>query len=284
MNGNAGLVALGRWQGRYSHLGESVGDIIRNALFSPGEFLGALDLPNILFYLLLLSLPLAFYWRRSSLPLLAAILPLLAVNILSSAPQRDLVHQYNLPIAILLVVASMDGLAADLRQQGRLWLTQQLWFCCFWASLCFVVLVNRGHILGYHLVSRFDDVQPVQTMIRFFPAGDRAKYDHVPSLNELSQAQDLIQRIPADAAVLTHNNLAPHVSHRPVVKLLGADAHPLSDFAEFNVAFLDRKNPWYGLSHSATAPQHTAATIQRLKNLDWTCDEKGRFALCRRPQ
>ncbi|MCY4174654.1 MAG: DUF2079 domain-containing protein [Cyanobacteria bacterium MAG CAR3_bin_5] len=284
LNNGGGVAAVIR----YNHLCEGgcegVGHIIRSVLLDPIHLFGALDWASILFYLFLVSLPLAFYWRRSSLPLLAATLPLLAVNILSSlSSQQDLIHQYNLPIAILLVVASMDGLAADLRQ-GRLWLTQRLWFCCFWASLCFVVLVNRGHILGYHLVSRFDDVQPVETMIRFLPTGDRAKHDHVPSLNELSQAQDLIHRIPADAAVLTHNNLAPHVSHRPVVKLLSADAHPLSDFAEFDVAFLDRKNPWYGLSHSATAPQHTAATIERLKNLGWTCDEKGRFALCQRPE
>ena len=265
LNGNAGLVALGRWQGRYSHLGETVSDILRNALFRPGEFLSALDLANILFYLFLLSLPLAFYWRRSSLPLLAATLPLLAVNSLSSASaQQDLLHQYSLPIAALLVVASMDGLAADLCQ-GRLWLTRRLWLCCFWATLCFVVLVKRGYTLGYHLVSTFDEVQPVYNMTRLLPADDRAKHDHVPSLNELSQAQSLIRHIPADAAVLTHNNLAPHISHRPVVKQLGLDATPRSDFAEFNVAFLDRKNPWYGSSHSEAAPQHTAATIEQLK-------------------
>nr|WP_236619803.1 DUF2079 domain-containing protein [Candidatus Synechococcus spongiarum] len=283
MNGDAGLIAFGRHQGRYSHLGETVGDVLRNALFSPGEFLGALDWASIIFYLFLLSLPLAFYWRRSSLPLLAATLPLLAINVLSSAPQRDLIHQYNLPIAVLLVVASMDGLATDLRQ-GRFWLTQRLLLCCFWASLCFVVLVNRGHTLGYHLISRFDEVQPIQNIIRLIPADDRTKHDHVPSLNQLSQAKDLIQRIPVDADVLTHNNLAPHVSHRSVVKLLGVDTTSRSDFAEFNAAFLDRKNPWYGVSHSATAPQHTAATIERLKIWGWTCDEKSRFVLCQRRQ
>ena len=85
---------------------------------------------------------------RSSLPLLAATLPLLAANILSSAStQRDLIHQYSLPLAVLLVVASMDGLAVDLRK-GRLWLTGRLPLCYFWAALCFVILVNRGHVLG----------------------------------------------------------------------------------------------------------------------------------------
>ena len=43
VNGDAGLATFGRHQVRYAHLGESVGDILRNALFSPAEFLGALD-------------------------------------------------------------------------------------------------------------------------------------------------------------------------------------------------------------------------------------------------
>ena len=282
LNNGSGVSAVSR----YNHLCESgcegIGHIIFSVLLNPIHLLGALDWANILFYLFLLSLPLAFYWRRASLPLLAATLPLLAVNILSSSStQRDLIHQYNLPIAVLLVVASMDGLTADLRQ-GRLWLTQRLWFCCFWAALCFIVLINRGHTLGYHLVSRFDGVQPVQNMIRLIPADDRAKADHVPSLSELSQAQTLIQRIPADATVLTQNHLAPHLSHRPVVKLLSDLTS--TDFDQFDVTLLDRKSPWYDSTHTATATQHTAATIEQLKSGGQTCDKKSQFVLCQRPR
>ena len=254
LNNGVGPGALGRYQ----HLGDDVGHILQNALFSPVEFLGALDWPSILFYLFLLILPLAFYWRRSSLPLLAATLPLLAANILSSAStQRDLIHQYSLPLAVLLVVASMDGLAVDLRQ-GRLWLTGRLPLCYFWAALCFVILVNRGHVLGYHLISGFHEVQPVQNMIR---------------------------RLPAHSSVLTQNHLAPHVSHRPVVKILSSD-YPLNspDFAEFDGVLLDRRSPWLGASYSTTAPQRTAATIEQLENLGWTCEQESQFVLCQRRQ
>ena len=280
LNDGVGPAALGRYQ----YLGDGVGDILRNALFSPGEFLGALDWANIIFYLFLLSLPLAFYWRRSSFPLLAATLPLLAANVLSSSSaQRDLLHQYSLPLAVLLVVASMDGLTADLRQD-RLWLARQLWFCYFWAALCFTILANRGHLLGYHLVSGFDEVQPVQSMIRLIPANDRAKHENVqPSLRELHQAHTLIRRIPADSSVLTQNHMAPHVSHRPVVKLLSSDP-PLSSagFAEFDVALLDRRSPWLGSSHSATAAPTIAATIEQLQDMGWTCEENHPFVLCKR--
>lgn len=118
LNNGFGPAALGRYQ----HLGDSVGSIIHNALFNPLNFLGSLDWVNILFYLFLLSLPLAFYWRRSSLPLFVATLPLLVTNALSSwGSQQDVAHHYNLPLAVLLVVGSMDGLVSDLRQGDTGW-------------------------------------------------------------------------------------------------------------------------------------------------------------------
>ena len=250
LNNGAGPAALGR----YKYLGESVGDILQNAVFSPGVFLGALDWANIVFYLFLLSVPLAFYWRRSSLPMLAATLPLLATNILSSwKSQQDVIHQYSLPLAVLLVVASMDGLAADLHH-GRRWLTRRLWFCFFWAALCWALL-NRS--------------APY-----FLPR------DHYPSMDRLGAGHALIRRIPADAGVLTQNHLVPHVSQRPVVQLLSS-GRPIN-ITELDAVLLDRKTPSDGTTHRATAPQHTAATIEQLKALGWTCDEESQFVLCQK--
>lgn len=210
-----------------------------------------MDLANILFYLLLLSLPLAFYWRRSSLPLLAATLPLLVVNILSSSPQQDLVHQYNLPIAILLVVASMDGLAADLRH-GRLWLTRRLWFCYFWATLSWALLAKPGYFFDRYL-SRLNQVRP---------------------------AHDIIRRIPPDAAVLTNSHLAPHLSHRPVVKELFTKSLSKEELSQLDIALLNRHDPGW-----ASNIQHTKATIEQLQAMQWDCeeDDQSGFVLCRRP-
>ena len=209
-------------------------------------------MPNILFYLFLLSLPLAFYWRRSSLPLLAATLPLLAVNILSSSPaQQDLIHQYNLPIAVLLVVASMDGLAADLRQ-GCLWLTRRVWFCYFWATLSWALLAKPGYFFDRYL-SRVDQVRP---------------------------AHNLIRRIPAEAAVLTNSHLAPHLSQRLMVKELFTKILRQEELSQLDTALLNRHDPGW-----ASNIQHTAATIEQLKAMSWDCEEHGQsgFVLCRKP-
>ena len=241
---------------RYHHLCEGgcegVGHIIRSALLDPMHLLGALDWANILFYLFLLSLPLAFYWRRSSLPLLAATLPLLAVNILSSSSaQRGLVHQYSLPLAVLLVVASMDGLTADLRQ-GRLWLTRRLWFCYFWAALSWALLAKPGYFFDRYL-SRVDQVRP---------------------------AHGLIRRIPPHAAVLTNSHLFPHLSHRPMVKQLFTEPLSKGELNQLDIALLNRNDPGW-----ASNVQHTEATIEQLQAMQWDCEEDGQsgFVLCRKP-
>ena len=97
LNDGSGVAAVSR----YSHLCEGgcegVGHIIRSALLDPVHVIGALEHVNILFYVLLLSLPLAFYWRRSSLPLLAATLPLLTANILSSVSAQRGILSISIP-------------------------------------------------------------------------------------------------------------------------------------------------------------------------------------------
>jgi len=262
LNNHPGLMSsFGRFQSRYSHLGDGIGDILQTALFSPIKLLGVLDWPSIVFYLFLLSLPLAFYWRRSSLPMLATTLPLIAVNSLSSYElQRDLLHESSLHLLVPLIVASMDGFATDLRC-GRPLLANRLWFCAFWAALCFILLPRRAHNLDIDVITKFNEVQP---------------------------AYNLIMQIPNNVSVLTQNHLAPQLSQRPLIRVLTEDMDSMSDFTQFDVVLLDRKSLWgggYGLTHTATATQHTAATIEQLQAMSWDCEEHGQsgFVLCRRP-
>lgn len=253
LNHGAGPAALSRYFHLCKGTCEGVGDILRSTLLDPMVLLSALDWVNILFYLFLLSLPLAFYWRRSSLPFLAATLPLLAANILSSvSAQQDLTHQYNLPIAVLLVVASLDGLTADLRQ-GRLWLTRRLWFCYFWATLSWALLAKPGYFFGHYL-SRVDQVRP---------------------------AQELIRRIPPDAAVLTNSHLFPHLSHRSMVKQLFTEPLSKEELSHLDIVLLNRHDPSF-----ASNVQHTQATIEQLQSMQWDCEENDQsgFVLCQVPR
>ena len=110
----------------------------------------------------------------------------------SSSAQRDLVHQYSLPLAVLLVVASMEGLTADLRQ-GRLWLTRRLLLYCFRATLSWALLAKPGYFFDRYR-SRVDQVRP-------------------------RPAHDLTRRIPSDAAVLTKSLRKEELSHLDIALL-----------------------------------------------------------------
>ena len=244
LNNGFGPAALGRYQ----HLGDSVGSIIHNALFNPLNFLGSLDWVNILFYLFLLSLPLAFYWRRSSLPLLVATLPLLVTNALSSwGSQQDVAHHYNLPLAVLLVVGSMDGLVSDLRQ-GRHWLARRMWLCYLWAALSWALMTKPGYFFGRYL----------------------SRMDHIKS------SWEVISKIPDNSAVLTHDHLIPHLSHRPLIQRLSRDGLPTAEqLARLDVILMNPDSPGW------LSQQHIRATINHVQARGWSCQkESGQFILC----
>ena len=285
LNDGSGVAAVGR----YSHLCEGgcegVGSIIRSVLLDPVHVIGALDWPGIVGYLLALALPLAITWRLRSLPMLAATLLLLATNMLSAwTTQRDVIHQYALPLAVPLVVASIDGLAGDVLQR-RFWLLRHSWAGYLWAALCWAWLtqVHSQAFLGRYL-DRTEQIQP---------------------------AQDAIAKISRDAGVLTYSYLIPHLSHRPVVRglfagrvsgagdsglaegsivpgilnstatgggLLSAERIAQEKFDTVLLAKMGLRAD--GLSHAEIA----AVTVPWLQELGWVCEEVNpAFEICRQP-
>ena len=293
LSGGGGVAAVNR----YNHLCEGgcegVGPIIRSALVDPVHLLGALDQPGIVRYLLVLALPLAITWRLRSLPMLAATLPLLAANMLSSwSSQRDVLHQYSLPLAVVLVVASIDGLAGN-RLQRQFW-------CLLWAALCWGGL-TQSHSQAFfgRYLARADQIQPLQ---------------------------EAIAKIPGDAGVLTYNHLIPQISHRQVVHGLFAgrvsrdsgvpERIPCAGIfnstatggvpltaeqmaqKELDTVLLLRSNGRAGLRPGALNPEETtglrpdvlspgeitAVTIPRLQDFGWVCEEANHtFVICRKP-
>ncbi|MYF36888.1 MAG: DUF2079 domain-containing protein, partial [Synechococcus sp. SB0678_bin_12] len=270
---------------------EGVGHMIRSALLDPVHLLGALDWPGIVRYFLALVLPLAITWRLRSLPMLAATLLLLAANVLSSwSSQRDVLHQYSLPLAVPLVVASIDGLAGD-RLQRRFWYLRNLWAGYLWAALCWAGLTQ------FHSQAFFD---------RYLARAD-----------QIQAVQEAIAKIPGDAGVLTYNHLIPHVSRRQVVRGLfagqvSADSAALPEGSlvpvilnstatggvpltaeqiaqkELDTAllFLPRQNGRVvGLRPDVlNSAKIAAVTIPWLQDFVWVCEEANHaFVICRQP-
>jgi hypothetical protein len=175
---------------RFTAFGDSPATIFWTLLLNPARVLEVVHLPDIGTYLLLLALPLAWSWRRRSLPALVACLPLLAANALSeSAAQRDLQFHYQLPLAVLMVVATIEGLAADptLHQWVRRW----IWLPLLWLLVLWVGLVDPGDLLDNF--------------------GERRLLS--------GPAQEVVRDITPEDRVIAPTYLSPHLSHRPVIRM-----------------------------------------------------------------
>ena len=106
---------------RYGYLGDSVLDIAKNLIIKPDLVLGKIFSLDSLAYLLLLTIPL--WWGLSPLHLMPLVpaTPILLINLLSeSSAQRNLVHQYSLPIIPWLffsVIMAMNSKHVWLKSQ-----------------------------------------------------------------------------------------------------------------------------------------------------------------------
>ena len=130
---------------RYSYLGDSIGAIALGLLQHPQRILGNVDWAGAVVDLLLQALALLPFWRLASLPVLLAGLPLIAVNILSeSGAQRSLVHHYSLLLAVIGVVAALDGLASEGERRVP-------WRRIAWVAACWAALAKPWFFTGPYL-------------------------------------------------------------------------------------------------------------------------------------
>ena len=235
---------------RFAPLGNSIGEILLNLLRNPLGIAALLDLREVGFFLVLLLLPLAWLWSWQSSPILLAGLPLLAVNLLSNVEaQRDLLHHYNLPLAVLLVIAAIDGIASrpGLR---RLLQTKRL-MALAWLGLCWALLAKPGYFGSLYL-SR---------------------------LAVLVEHHQVLQSIPAGAAIAAPSHLAPHLSHRPTVELLRSPPGE-AELRRWDHALLNPGDPGWGSS-----PAVMEQARQRFSAAGWRCQSVAAdgLTLCRKP-
>ena len=141
-------------QGRFGQLGSTYPEIIWNTLTNPLLLLQPVLRIEGIIYLASLFLPffLLFSWPRS-LPAVAASIPLLAVNLLSSADvMRSPIYQYQLPICILLFIACLDSVNSSGGILSRRDATRSAFVCLLlvW-SLSFGLLVQHRSFLTRYL-------------------------------------------------------------------------------------------------------------------------------------
>ena len=208
--------------GRYQYLGNSVLEIAINLIVKPNLVLDRLFSLETLEYLALLLLPVIWWLSPRHLSSLISAVPMLAMNILSDIPaQRDLIHQYSVPILPFLLVAVISSLAYSNQQKGK-------------------TIFDRLPLPNYPLPR----VIVIWSLIAFLAL---AKYGYfwtiyLNGLDTLPATKEAISLVETKGSVLTTAQIAPHLAHRPVVKLTQAHAPP-ANLAEFDYVLLNLRYP-----------------------------------------
>lgn len=170
---------------RYKYLGHSVLEIAQNMLLKPGLVLGKLLTWHTANYLLLVVSPVLWGLSPRHLAPLIVAVPTLVLNILSRVvTQQDLHHQYSLPVLPFLLVAVIATLSS-----GRGWLRSRRWII-LWSLVAFLLL-QKSNFLARQYVRALDSWRP---------------------------SQEAIAQIQTQGGVLADIYLAPHVTHRAMVR------------------------------------------------------------------
>ena len=172
----------------YAELGNSIPEIALNLVLKPDVVLRrVLTFPN-LGYLVILFAPLAWgLTPRHFAPMVAAI-PQLAMNLLSEKEvQKNLVHQYSLPIVPFMLLVVIASLAA-----GDAWI-QRPKTIVLWSLVAFMAL-GQWHLFGTRYLSKLSTWQATHRVIA---------------------------QVTTQGSVLAPAALVPHLSHRSRINVIG---------------------------------------------------------------
>jgi len=194
---------------RYAFLGDSVGEIILNLFLKPGIVFKQLFTSANFGYLLLFFAPLIWGLSPRHLAPLIAALPTFAMNLLAESDvQKDLLHQYSLPALPFLLLSVIAAIAA-----GKGWFRRRRWIV-LWAIAAFLVLAKFSYFSSKYL-------------------------QHLDTWQATREAVSLVQ---PQGGVLTTAHLAPHLTHRPLVRLT-LDRNREIDLDPFDSILLDLRHP-----------------------------------------
>ena len=219
----------GTWH--YESLGTSLSEIALKILTNPQILLSRALMSDRLFYYLLLVSPIliGLHWRK--ILTVVPALPMLGLNILADySRQRDLIHQYALPIIPFLFVWLIASLVYLTRHRLRRWLSPR--WLIVWSAIAWLALAKYGYF-----------------WTRYAPL-----YSNVGAVH---QAVELVDH---EARVLTSGYVAPHLSQRSMITLLGDDDN-VERIAKHDIdtVLIAKQHLGFGIT-----PQAAAKTLKSL--------------------
>jgi uncharacterized membrane protein len=130
-------------------------------------------------------------------------IPALAMNLLTTyQAQKDLIHQYSLPILPFIILSVISAWAAD-----RLWLKKEK-LILIWSIIAFAALAKYGYFWSIYL----------------------------RNLNTLAETKTAITLVSPASKVLTNSEISPHLTHREIIRM--GDS-PNIDFTAYDQILLN---------------------------------------------
>ncbi|MCL2925360.1 MAG: DUF2079 domain-containing protein [Trichodesmium sp. MAG_R04] len=231
--------------GRYSYLGDSVGEIIINIFLQPRAVLGKILSWETIKYIFLLFLPVIWgifpllQTNQAILPNLIPLIPTIPtimLNVLSEVQfQRSLNYQYSLPIISFLFLTLISCLAAASKTENKSINIESTW-------------IIKLEIPKFNLRLPIPNFQYPRIIILwstliFLLFGNVASlFSSTRSFDTLPATNNAITYVKTKGGVLTDNRLAPHFTHRSIVKLLNQTEPDNLD--EFDYVVLNLRHPW----------------------------------------
>lgn len=126
-----------------------------------------------------------------------------------------------------LLLAAIATLAV-----GKGWLQKPKWII-IWSVIAFLALAKFGYFSSLYL----------------------------NSLDTWQASREAIARIETNGGVLTTSRLAPHLTHRPLIKL-AIDGSESLDLNQFEYILLDRRHPGW-----ASSPELISSFVSRLQQI-----------------
>jgi uncharacterized membrane protein len=211
---------------RYSYLGHTFPEIFKNLLFHPELTLGKVFSVDNLFYLVLLLAPVIWAFSLPGIMPLIGAIPTLALNLLTDDPiQKNLIHQYSLPIIPFLILVVIKSLAA-----GKGWL-QNKRAIILWSLVVFLGLAKFGYFWSRYL----------------------------ESLDTWQATREAIAQVQTKGSVYTTAAISAHLAHRQLIKFTAANS-PQTDLTVFDYILLDVRHPGW-----SSNPQFAASLLNQLK-------------------
>lgn len=231
--------------GRYSYLGNSVLGIIINILLQPGLVLARIFSLDTIKYIFLLALPLIWgifpliTTNKSVLPHLIPLIPTIPtilLNVLSEVPfQRSLSYQYSLPAISFLLLAVISCLAAVSQTENHNIQSD--------SPLIIKLQISKFNLKLPMPNFIYPKMMILWSLLIFLLLGNLADLSlYFNSLDNWQATRSAITQVKTKGGILTDNRLAPHFTHRQIVKLLNQTEPDNLD--EFDYVVLNLRHPW----------------------------------------